>query len=456
MDPLATATTVELDPLAHRAIEVLHRNDRGGWTRPSPRLYPHQWSWDAAIVAIGWAHLDPMRGIAELRSLLRGQWATGMVPHIVFDLTVAAGDYEPGPNMWHTARHAPAGVATSGICQPPVHALALARIREVAAARGDGSSTAVDDAVAELYPALDRWHGWLRTARDPERSGLITIVHPWESGLDNSPRWDRPLSAIDPGPSTEPLPRPDLARVLDPGERPTDGEYRRYRYLVDRLVAADYDQEAIVATHPFRVADVWSSAILAAADDALADLADGLGRSADAERHRADADRTRRALDGCWDPDLQACLDQDRITGRAIRSDTIGGFAPLLAGCELDRAAVLVDRLLGPTYAGADGLAWPLPLTTATTDPRFDRRSYWRGPQWPPITWLLWGGLRRAGHHRTAAALRADALDQLRELGCPEYVEPYQGDPLGSRDQSWTAAVALDWLAEPNGPLPPP
>ena len=28
-----------------------------------------------------------------------------------------------------------------------------------------------------------------------------------------------------------------------------------------------------------------------------------------------------------------------------------------------------------------------------------------------------------------------------------ENLEPYTGEPLGSMDQSWTAAVALDWLA---------
>jgi hypothetical protein len=48
-----------VDELAGEAIRVLRTNDRGTWTRPSPRLYPHQWSWDAAFVAIGWAHLVP-------------------------------------------------------------------------------------------------------------------------------------------------------------------------------------------------------------------------------------------------------------------------------------------------------------------------------------------------------------------------------------------------------------
>ena len=63
------------------------------------------------------------------------------------------------------------------------------------------------------------------------------------------------------------------------------------------------------------------------------------------------------------------------------------------------------------------------------------------------MTWLLWDGLRRAGHRRTAAALRAEALTQLEATGCCEYVQPLTGEALGSDQQSWTAAVALDWLA---------
>ena len=435
-----------MDELAKQAIDVLYGNDRGRWTRPSPRLYPHQWSWDAAFIAMGWAQLDPMRALNELWSLLRGQWSSGMIPQIVFDLNVARGAYEPGPNAWATALHAPLGSATSGSCQPPIHAVALERVREVAGGHGPERLHEVDDAIVDLYPRLDRWHRWLRSARDPEGTGLITILHPWESGLDNSPRWDRPLSAVEVDDVGD-LPRPDLTYVTDPGERPTNADYQRYRHLVDRLIAVDYDQEKAMASHPFRVGDVWFSAILAASDEALAELAPIAGHPEASERHLADAARTRAGLDAAWDPELLACLDQDRITGRAIRADTIGGFAPLIAGCDLDRSAALVDRLLGPTYAGADGLAWPLPLTTATTDPRFDRVGYWRGPQWAPITWLLWWGLRRSGHRRTANHLRSTALDQLRDTGCTEYVEPFTGEALGSPSQSWTAAVALDWLA---------
>ncbi len=34
--------------LRDRAASVLHGNDEGSWTKASPVLYPHQWSWDSA------------------------------------------------------------------------------------------------------------------------------------------------------------------------------------------------------------------------------------------------------------------------------------------------------------------------------------------------------------------------------------------------------------------------
>jgi hypothetical protein len=433
------------DPLAAEAIGVLRANDRGTWTRPSPRLYPHQWGWDAAFVAIGWAHLDPARAVTELRSLLRGQWSTGMIPHIVFDDCVAFGAYEPRERTWATAALSPAGVATSGICQPPMQAVALARVREIARRRDDGSAAALDAAIAELYPRLAAWHRWLHTARDPFGTGLVTILHPWESGLDNSPRWDEALAAVPDEGADEA--RPDLGHVADPGERPSQGEYRRYRALVRALVDIDYDQARALRTHPFRLADVLFTAILAAADDALADLAVVAGRPGAADGHRADADHGRRGLESCWDPARLACLDRDLVGDRWVAADTIAGFAPLVAGCDAARAAALAERIAGPSYAGAAGLRWALPPTTAVDDPDFDARSYWRGPAWPVISWLLWWSLRRAGLGERADALRAVALAQLRATGCCEYVDPCTGDGLGSHAQSWTAAVTLDWLA---------
>ena len=35
------------------AVEIITRNDRGGYTVPTSKLYPHQWNWDSAFTALG-------------------------------------------------------------------------------------------------------------------------------------------------------------------------------------------------------------------------------------------------------------------------------------------------------------------------------------------------------------------------------------------------------------------
>ncbi|MEW6638491.1 MAG: hypothetical protein AB1425_16955, partial [Actinomycetota bacterium] len=51
------------------------------------------------------------------------------------------------------------------------------------------------------------------------------------------------------------------------------------------------------------------------------------------------------------------------------------------------------------------------------------------------------------GAQERAERLRRAALQQLARGGFGEYFDPFNGEPLGATDQSWTAAVALDWLA---------
>src|SRR5437870_13261801 len=70
--------------LARAAAGVLTGNDNGTMVTAAPRLYPHMWSWDAAFISIGLAHLNVDRAAREIETLLGAQWRTGMVPHIVF------------------------------------------------------------------------------------------------------------------------------------------------------------------------------------------------------------------------------------------------------------------------------------------------------------------------------------------------------------------------------------
>src|SRR5213595_1900133 len=115
------------EALERRAMAVLERNSLGDATKPSPRLYPHQWSWDSACIAIGYSHVDVERAEQELRSLFAGQWRNGLLPHIVF---ADGQDYFPGPEFWRTdsSPDAPESRRTSGIVQPPVHATSVLQV----------------------------------------------------------------------------------------------------------------------------------------------------------------------------------------------------------------------------------------------------------------------------------------------------------------------------------------
>jgi hypothetical protein len=332
------------EELRTQAVEVLRTNDLGGWTKPAPKLYPHQWSWDSALIAIGLAHVDASRAILELETLFAAQWSDGRVPHIVFN--PAARDYFPGADWWasaSTSTAAPREPATSGLIQPPVHAIALQHILQSAP-----RSEAMMARVATLYARMLAWHRYLARSRDPGETGLLVIYHPWESGTDNSPRWDTALDRIQVG-ELPAYQRHDLKHVEDPSERPTHDEYDRYMWLVHLLKQARYSDDVIQREFPFQIGDVLMSAIFASANESLAAVASELGRPAvEIDELQRLSQRFTRGVVANWDADLQLGLDWDVITSKPVRVQTCAGLAPLLLpNLEEDLLEKAVDRLTG-------------------------------------------------------------------------------------------------------------
>ena len=438
---------VDLFTLAARAAYVLRGNSGEGMTRAAPDLYPHQWSWDAAFVAVGLAHVDVRRACQELDGLFAGQWRTGMLPHIVFDPQEQG--YFPGPDRWACAQHtadAPISPRTSGICQPPVHALAVHRMSTIASHRGGVAAEAFEAWLPAAYTRMLAWHRYLATHRDPDGRGLLSIYHGWESGMDNSPRWDAVYAGVRVRPDLPPYQRRDTAVVADASQRPTNREYDRYLTIVEELKAADYDDARIRTTASFLTTDVFMTAVFAAANDALADLGERLD-APEVPELRAYAERFRAGVAASVDNKTGLATDTDLRTGRRSRVETIAGFAPLLCG---GLAPAAEDRMIelfrSPRWTGHPQLRYPVLPTTSPASTDFRPRAYWRGPSWPVINWLFAWTLDRRDRHDVAKPLRRAALSELREGSLGEYYEPVTGEALGSRDQSWTAAAALDLL----------
>lgn len=282
-------------PLHVRAAQVLDGNWTGTSTVPSRGLYPHQWSWDSAFIAIGLRHVSPLRAQTELETLLGAQWGDGRIPHIVFSPSVPLDAYFPSPDFWRSstagrAAGAPRTVETSGIVQPPVHALAAWLVHQA-----DPGLSRARDFLPRAYPRLAAWHRYLLHRRDLGGGGLASVVHPWEQGMDNSPCWDAPLARIAPDPA-----RTFRRADLDHGsaeDRPTDLDYGRYVRL-----ARDYrDGGYADGTGRFAVEDPAFNALLIASEHALAAIARELGAAGTARHARAER-LTAALVERLWDP----------------------------------------------------------------------------------------------------------------------------------------------------------
>jgi glycogen debranching enzyme len=407
--------------LAGTAERVLVGNWTGASTVPSRRQYPHQWGWDAAYIAIGWSWIDPARAAAELESLLAGQWEDGRVPHIVFHPDVPEDAYFPGPAFW--------GGATSGLTQPPLHARAALEVAE----RGAGA-----DFLRRVFPRLAAQHAYLATRRDRGGGGLAAIVHPWESGLDNSPAWDAPLAAVElPDGGVEPYERRDR-RHVDAAERPSDADYDRFVHLARAYRDGGYADDRDCA---FAIEDPLFNAIWLWSTHALSAIAERIGEDAGPFREAAEA--IHAALLGrLWDG--ERFRPRDLATDRLVESRTIQGLAPLLdPALPADAVDALVADLESPHFRGPAGIG------VASADMvgvEFDRRRYWRGPVWANLNWLLARALHGHGRATEARDLRRTTLALVERAGMREYFDPVTGEGLGAEDFSWTAAAVIDML----------
>jgi hypothetical protein len=421
-----------------RAARVLEDNWTGTSTVPSRSLYPHQWSWDSAFIAIGLRHLSPLRAQRELETLLDAQWEDGRIPHIVFNPSVPLDAYFPSPDFWRSstagrAAGAPRTVQTSGIVQPPVHALAawLVHCADPGLSRARGFLTRV-------YPRLAAWHRYLLHRRDLGGGGLASVVHPWEQGMDNSPCWDAPLSRITPAPA-----RSFRRADLDHGaaeDRPTDLDYGRYVRL-----ATDYrDREYADGGSEFAVEDPAFNALLIASEHALARVAYELGATGTARHARAER-LTGAMLDRLWDPAEGMFFCRDVRGGQLIPERSVSGLIPLLLPTLPRETAAALVRTAGGPHFGL-GTTTRLAPSYDLLGEAFDPHRYWRGPAWFNTSWLLERGLRTHGEQTRADVLREAVLDIADTSGFAEYVDPFTGEACGATGFSWTAALALDLL----------
>lgn len=410
------------------AAEILKINDRGTYTVPTHGLYPFQWNWDSCLTAIGQSYVDENRAWLEVDTLFAHQWEDGMVPHIVFHQL--DDGYFPGPDVWGTNREVP----TSGITQPPVAGFAVKRLYDMAKDKTLARKRALD-----LLPLIDRWHSWFYTNRDPAKEGLVAIIHPWESGRDNSIDWDAAFERV-PTEGVHPYTRRDTQHA-DAAHRPTKEQYDRYIWLVQHFRSHDWDNTVLHDASPFQIVDPGFNAILIRSCADLATLADELGDVDIANKNRQRAEAGLEALDRLWNDALGQYVCFDRASNASVESASVGGLLPILAALPEHRSSALVAR-----FAELGKSCNYLVPSHDPLDEKFDAKRYWRGPVWLIINYMITDGLRNSGHNDMASKIETASLELINTGGFAEYYDPKTGEPCGGASFTWTAAMVMEFI----------
>ncbi len=435
----------EKSDLATAAKAVLEANDRGHYTIPAKGLYPHQWMWDSCFIAIGQRHYDAERAKQEILSLLRGQWKNGMLPHIIFTPGKKQAMHEGVWQSWLSPL-SPDDVSTSGITQPPMLAEAVVRIGEKL------TVTERHSWYRQVWQHLLAYHEWIYAERDPHNEGLALQVHPWETGLDNTPPWMRQLGEhllpwwiramqkvrLDGAVSWF---RSDT-RFVPASQRTSNVEALALYDAQLRLRRKAYDTDKILDHALFTIEDLAFNSILIRANTHLQKIAGSIHEELPEDllkRMRL----SEKALEELWDPYTGQYYSRDFITHKLLKESSIATLLPLYAGTiSTERAKQLVALLENEHVFGT-----PYPVPSAPQDSVwFNPICYWQGPSWVNINWLIIDGLTRYGFHDHAAALRESTLEMAARSGYYEYFNPLTGDGLGAGDFSWTAALVLDLL----------
>ena len=405
----------DLDVWLDKAADLLASNriHMDGYSYTGPSLdtadfgrkdYANQFLWDSCFHAIIWRWIDPQKAQEELLSLASRQVTNGpdagMLPHC---------NYWRNDGNWLWSQP-----ERSSITQPPLLAVAAQLVFE---------HSHDPEFLAQIYEKVASYHDWFDRRRDPDQDGLVCIIHPWEAGGDAPPRWDHFLG---------------LEKYV-----PEDGRAARIT-MVEELVRCDYDPTLLAQHGGFHVESLEINAIRAADLEAMAVLAQALGKPAESEAWLSRAEavrhgfRSKMIVDG-FPYDLAGLEEVPILQANAAQFVTLFGGLP---------TAEQADRLVGQLHAANFWTAFPI-TNTPTDSPEYAPENYWRGNVWPCLNWLIYQGLRRYGYDDIANELASRSFALLKQSGFWEYYHPETGQGLGGRSFSW-AAVLLDMIASLN------
>jgi hypothetical protein len=314
-----------------------YEDDRFAFHQPSANNYCSFFAWDSGWNIIAGTHLNPEKAFRELETVFKMQTKAKYIPHEtripalekneefmrnVF-LKLVGGQYDANRQ--------------SHFIDPPSYLLAAEVLY----------NKTKDPRILNLLPKMDSMLKYLIHERDLFGNGLISIIHPWESGTDASPVFDETIG-VNP---TKPL------WMVRYG--------LEYIKMVKKLTRMNWDLNTIKTTKFFAFEDVGVNGIAIAGMQAVSNLYSAQGDNVKSIYWLDQAKKRTLAMEQfLWNESKGFFYPRwDLSNPHQILRSCTSGFIPLISGLVDPKKSerVFQEYLLSPQHFAND---WMIPYNS--------------------------------------------------------------------------------------------
>lgn len=388
-----------------------------GFTQPSPERYPFQYFWDTCFHAIILANLgEAEHARKHLRSLFHVQNEDGFIGNIIYWKKIFPARMTDFFQMKIPTIFQLRAPHMSSIIQPPIIAQSVMRVYE---------KTEDKSFLKDVLPKLKKYYGWLQKNRDFDGDHLLSIITPFESGMD----WK---ATYDP--------------VVGFHGRANPKLFLKVVNIDFKNFIRSYNLEKIAKDGYFRVKDAGFNSIYARNLQEMADLCEMMDDE-DEHYYRELAKKVTKSLvEVMYDEEDLAFYDTHGPENKKLKILTPTIFYPVLMDVIPDE---LDEAVMKRHFYRSEEFDTPYPIPSlAQKEAAFNpgKSIYiWRGPTWIVNNWFMHKYLIRNKHDKEAKTLLESILKLISESGFREYYNPYTGEGYGALDFTWGGLV-LDMI----------
>ncbi|HEA30634.1 MAG TPA: trehalase-like protein [Leeuwenhoekiella sp.] len=395
------------------------------YTKPSPETYPFQFFWDTCLHVFILTAMGRKENVdmakKHIKSLFALQKSDGFVGHMIYWNNVLPGRITDIFQSRPSLKFGLLRTHMSALIQPPLVSQAVLRIYEMSNDK---------NFLADMLPKLKTYYNYIAENRDFQGDGLISIISPFESGIDWKPSFDE---------------------VVGFKSGKANGKLFLKFITVDaRNFFSGYNLKKIADHDYFMVKEVGFNTIYAQNLKTLSRLCE-IMQDPDSEIYEQRVKKcTASMLNVMYDDETAAFYDVYGKGDEPLKVLTPTIFFPLiLEGIPKKLAKAILER----HYFNADEFGVPFPIPSlAINSSAFNPKEslyIWRGPTWTLFNWFLYPYFLKKGYKDEAERLMDSMYRLVQKSGFREYYDPFSGKGHGAKDFTWPGLI-IDMIKQKN------